>query len=116
MLSGLQELENLGIHDIELEAEVAEPALLVLSEVYYPAGWKAYVDGVETEILKTNYIMRSVAIEPGKHEIRFVFEPVRFTIGLWVTFGTLGSMVLLAFFGWRASRTRTQVKDVALAA
>ena len=56
------------------------PALLVTSEIYYPKGWKCFIDGEEATIFKTNHALRSVLIEkPGTHEVKFVFEPVRFT-------------------------------------
>ena len=88
-------ISNWDIHEITLEAEVAKPTLLVLSEVYYPAGWKAYVDGIETRIHKTNYILRSIFLKPGHHSVNFKFAPKSFTIGQWVSIGTL--LVLLGF-------------------
>ena len=52
------------------------PCLFVASEIYYPAGWKCYVDSEEKPIYKTNHILRSVYIDqPGIHKISFVFEP-----------------------------------------
>jgi len=58
-----------------------KPTLFVASEIYYPAkgGWKAYVDGTEVPIYKTNHILRSIYIEePGEHEIVFEFSPQTF--------------------------------------
>ncbi|MBN1351247.1 YfhO family protein [candidate division KSB1 bacterium] len=78
-------ITDYDIHNIELEADVFAPAHLVLSEIYYPAGWKAYVDGEETKIYKTNYLLRSIFLKPGKHSIRFVFDPQSFSIGLWIS-------------------------------
>lgn len=54
---------------IEMRAEVLSPCLLVVSEVYYPPGWKAFVDGSETTIYRTNYAFRSVYLEPGSHTV-----------------------------------------------
>jgi hypothetical protein len=54
---------------MELRASVRRPCLLVVSEVYYPPGWKAFVDGVETTIYRTNYAFRSVYLEPGTHTV-----------------------------------------------
>lgn len=67
---------------IEIEAYTdKENSLLVLSEVYYPAGWKAFVDGKETEIYKTNYILRSILVPQGRHKIELKFEPKIYKLG-----------------------------------
>ncbi len=84
---------------IAIETETDQPSLLVLSEMYYPHGWKAFIDGNETPIYKTNYILRSVCIPKGKHRIEFRFEPVEFALGQWVStitfFGVTGMMLVL---------------------
>jgi len=77
---------------------------MVLSEVYYPAGWKAYVDGQLTKIYKTNYILRSIFLKPGDHEIEFVFKPASFTIGLIIS--TLTLIFLIATLAYSARRHR----------
>ncbi|MCG8604611.1 YfhO family protein, partial [bacterium] len=95
------EVTSYDIHEIKLQAEVIEPALMVLSEIYYPAGWRAYVNGTEAEIFRTNYMLRSIFLEPGQHEIRFVFEPKRFTLGVWITFGVLVILLGLLIYSWK---------------
>lgn len=58
-----------------------KPSLFVVSEIYYPAkgGWKAYVDGTEVPIYKTNHILRSIYIDKsGEHEVVFEFSPQTF--------------------------------------
>ncbi|HLX12554.1 MAG TPA: YfhO family protein, partial [Bacteroidota bacterium] len=70
---------------IEMTANTSVQALLVLSEIYYPAGWKAYVDGTETEIYKTNYALRSIVVPAGSHKIAFTFHPQTYEMALKVT-------------------------------
>jgi uncharacterized membrane protein YfhO len=48
----------------------------VFSEVYYPAGWNAYIDGKLSSYSKVNYFLRGMEIPAGSHEIIFKFEPV----------------------------------------
>jgi len=70
---------------IEVQAEIARPCLLVFSEVYYPRGWKALVDGEETTIYRTNYAFRSVYLEAGQHTVVMTYESAALRSGLLVT-------------------------------
>lgn len=79
--SASAEITEYQSRSITIKAYTSSPALLVLSEVYYPAGWKAYIDGNEAEIFKTNYILRSVVVPAGNHDIRFKFDPPMYSAG-----------------------------------
>jgi hypothetical protein len=63
------------IHNIEYDVNATGNNLLVLSEIYYPAGWKAFIDGNETEVYKTDYFLRSVIVPAGKHKVEMKFHP-----------------------------------------
>ncbi|MCP4458490.1 MAG: YfhO family protein [Cytophagales bacterium] len=52
-----------------------ETGLAVFSEVYYPKGWTATIDGKEVELLRVNYLLRALNIPEGEHEIVFEFKP-----------------------------------------
>jgi len=68
------------MHELEYNLNVDTDALLVLSEVYYPAGWKAYIDNEEIPIYPVNYILRGVKVPAGSHTLRLVFAPKSYTI------------------------------------
>jgi hypothetical protein len=63
----------------------ATPQFAVLSEVYYSAGWNAYIDGKKTDYAKVNYILRGLQVPAGKHSIAFKFEPASYTTGRQLT-------------------------------
>ena len=64
-----------GAHTIRLQTESTEAGFLVLSEIYYPAGWTATLNGAEIPIHKTNYLLRGLEIPAGSHTVELTFEP-----------------------------------------
>ncbi|MCF3108495.1 YfhO family protein [Niabella sp. CC-SYL272] len=72
----------------------------VFSEVYYPAGWKATIDGKEAAIIKTNYFMRGVAIPAGKHTVKLVFEPQTVKKGITISYISSILVVILVLGGF----------------
>ena len=57
------------------------PGLGIFSEIYYPAGWTAKIDGSDVEIKRANYILRALEIPSGTHEVVFEFRPTSFYAG-----------------------------------
>lgn len=48
---------------------------VVFSEIFYPYGWKAYIDGKPAQIFRANYLLRAMNIPAGNHDIRMEFRP-----------------------------------------
>jgi hypothetical protein len=71
--------------EFSLETITKAPSFLVSSEIYYP-GWNVYIDGKQSNIFRTDYLFRGVIIPAGKHLIRFAYQPISLTIGLWLFF------------------------------
>jgi hypothetical protein len=87
------------------------PSLLVLSEIYYPAGWKAFVDGEETEIYRTNSILRSVMVPEGNHTVVFSFDPASYSTGWTVTHLAWGIALVCILGGvWSIPQVRRRIK------
>ncbi len=61
------------------------PQFAVLSEIYYPVGWNAFIDGQKADYVKTNYLLRGMDLPAGDHEIEFRFEPKSYSNGRTIT-------------------------------
>ena len=91
-----------------IQANSSTPQFAVFSEVYYPDGWNAYIDGKKVDYVKANYVLRGLSIPAGKHTIKFVFEPAIYKKGITISY--IGSwfvalLVLGGFFmAWRGTK------------
>jgi hypothetical protein len=70
---------------ISYDFSSTKPQFAVLSEVYYSAGWNAFIDGQKTSYEKVNYVLRGLELPAGKHKIEFKFEPSSFITGRKIT-------------------------------
>ena len=61
---------ELNYHAVSQNGGVA-----VFSEIYFPWGWKATIDGEPVEIARVNYVLRALKVPAGEHSINFKFEP-----------------------------------------
>jgi hypothetical protein len=83
---------------ISYEAEVSGNQFAIFSEIYYPEGWIATIDGKEVQIKKVNYLLRGLEIPSGKHKIEFKFMLPKYKkSGAWAMIGSLLLFVLLGF-------------------
>lgn len=59
-------------------------AIGVFSEVYFPWGWKATVDGTPAQLGRVDYLLRALRIPAGQHEIVMTFDPdsIRYSGGV----------------------------------
>jgi hypothetical protein len=95
---------------ISIRAFTSSPALLVLSEIYYPAGWNAFLDGAPVEIFRTNSILRSVLVPRGEHLIEFRFEPPLYEAGWALSHGAWGIVGLSIAIGlWNIPFIRRRI-------
>ena len=60
---------------LEYESSSSEDGTVVFSEIYYPYGWKASIDGQPVDHFRVNYTLRALNVPSGKHHISFVFDP-----------------------------------------
>lgn len=69
--------------------------LAVFSEIYYPAGWKCYVDGKESKYFRADWILRAMIVPEGDHEIKFEFKPSSYYTGNKVSLASSVILILL---------------------
>jgi hypothetical protein len=79
--------------DLNLDTQVNQHSFLVLSDLNYP-GWKATVDDQPTPILRANYLVRALELEPGEHKVRFYYDPLPFKAGAIISASTLTILTL----------------------
>ncbi len=79
---------------VQINATLNKPGFLVITDTFYP-GWKATVDGKPREILPADFMFRAVYLGEGIHEVRLTYEPMTFTIGLFISFSTLIGILII---------------------
>ncbi|MCB0697469.1 MAG: YfhO family protein, partial [Chitinophagaceae bacterium] len=91
-------LDKYGLNTISYYANNSRDGFAVFSDIYYPFGWKAYVDGNETPIYKVDYLLRGLKLPAGEHKIEFRFHPEKFYTADKVAMVS-SVLLLLAAFG-----------------
>jgi hypothetical protein len=77
--------------ELILEVDAEREGLLFVSEIWHPS-WKASLNGVPTEVLRTNVAFRGVIVPEGRHRLRFHYSAAEFRLG----FGLSALGLLLA--------------------
>lgn len=91
---GLVEVDSYRPNVVEFRVEADRPALLVMSDNWYPA-WKAYVDGAEAPVYRADYTFRAVPVPEGAHRVEFRYRSGVFETGRALSLAT----ALLAVLG-----------------
>ncbi len=97
--------------EISYTAESSTGGFAVFSEVFYDRGWRAFIDGKEAPIVRTNYVLRGLSVPAGKHEIRFSFEPVSHKTGTMIGIvANILTLLVIVWAAWLYYRTRNSVQ------
>lgn len=98
------------------KAKSARGGVAVFSEVYFPWGWHATIDGKDAEIGRVNYLLRALKIPAGTHEITLTFDPKRLhttdtlaTISIIIIY--LAAAAALGYGAYRFFRRKKSVAD-----
>ncbi|MFH1765001.1 MAG: hypothetical protein ABIF09_12510 [Gemmatimonadota bacterium] len=94
-VSGSVEWVERGINRLELRVESDRNALLVIADNWFP-GWRARLDGDDTQVIRAYHTLRAVSVPPGEHVIEMYYSSSVLKIGL---AATVLSLVLLLSVG-----------------
>lgn len=88
------QIEKYGDENIYLNVKASGNNFLFLGDTYVGKGWKAYVDGNETNIYRANHNFRGIIVPAGEHKIHFEYLPESFVIAKNVSL-ILSSLIVL---------------------
>lgn len=87
---------------LKYEYSVDKNVVAVFSEIWYPKGWKMYVDGEERSYFRANYLLRAAVLPAGNHKIEWKFEPTSYFLGENISlFGSILLSLILAIAIYR---------------
>ena len=90
---GTIQLVDYKPNELKYQFDSSKDELVVFSEIWTKKGWKMWIDGVESPLLRADYILRSAIVPAGQHEIVMRYEPSIWHIGN--TIQTISSLLIL---------------------
>lgn len=97
---------------IEISVDTDSDGFLVLADTFYP-GWKAFVNGEETEVLRANYAFRAVVVKEGENNVKMVFEPTNWKLSSNVSLASSAVLLisLVIVFGAGLVKSKKKVNE-----
>jgi uncharacterized membrane protein YfhO len=113
MIRGSAEIKEEAPTRIVAEAGMETPGLLVLAD-NWDVGWRAYVNGRPSPILRTNHALRGVVLPAGRSTVEFRYESASARLGNWLAVASIA--ILLGWCGIVAWRRRRRAPTSVLTA
>ena len=104
------ELVSYQPDELHYKYSAMEEKLAVFSEIYYPAGWKCYIDGKESQYFRTDWTLRGMVVPAGDHEIKFTFRPASYYTGNKVSLAS-SVLLILIFAGYFFTKVNWKSKS-----
>ncbi|MFN3137396.1 MAG: YfhO family protein [Allomuricauda sp.] len=85
----------------------------VFSEMHYPSGWQAFIDGAPQEHYRVDYALRGMKVPAGQHNIEFKFEPEVVETGSQITLAAnaLLGLIIVGGLGFTLFRRKKEKSD-----
>lgn len=100
---------------LKYNSQNSNPGLIVFSEMYYPDGWKSFIDGKSADHFRVNYALRAMIVPEGNHVIEFRFDPEVIKQGSnWSLAGSIGLFfvilggIVAQLLGWFKSKPKNE--------
>lgn len=91
-----------SIHQTTITTESSEDQFLVLSEIFYPIRWKAFIDNEPIKTFQVNGLLRGVIVPKGSQTIHFIYDKSSYKLGLGISiFSLFISLGLIGFSYYR---------------
>lgn len=95
-----------SIHQTTIKTESSEAQFLVLSEIFYPIRWKAFIDNEPIKTFQVNGLIRGVLVPKGSQTIHFIYDKSSFKLGLGISIFSLFLSLGLIGFGYYRQRIK----------
>jgi hypothetical protein len=84
---------NRNLEQVEIVAETGAEATIVINDAYWP-GWRAWIDGAETQIYPADALVRAVCWPAGRHTLLMKYKPQEVQYGIWLSITGLVVLVI----------------------
>lgn len=100
------------------KSKSANGGVAVFSEVFFPWGWQATVDGKPVDIGRVDYVLRAIKVPAGTHDITFRFDPQSAKTtdavaycGIIVIYLCCAGAIAIAVLAFRRNRKKEQKQE-----
>ncbi len=101
---GNAKIINYSPNNMKISIDSKSSGLLLLMD-NYDKGWKASVDGKSVPILRANYTFRAIAVDKGRHNVKFWYDPWGFKLGVYLAMGGLVGILVTILISRISSRS-----------
>ena len=83
-------------NELQLQVYTDKQSLLVISEVYYPPGWKISMDGQPVKkVYKADHAIQAIVVPAGEHRVMLKFHPDSYFRDIKISYASLGIIYLI---------------------
>ena len=110
---GVIEMTSYAPNRLKYHYSTESDRVAVFSEIYYPDGWYATVDGQPLDLFRADWTLRAALLPAGEHDVEMYFMPESYRLGAGISRITsiLLLLLLLGSIAGAVSKRRANVND-----